>query len=118
MAAPALRRSFTAFHLVLGLGLLFLSSETLVDGLTSTHGLQPHLVLVGGLETLGAALFLFPRTLRVGGALLLLTILLALFVHALSGQWRVDLVIYAAGTWFVMVHGAAWGPGRSSAAAA
>jgi hypothetical protein len=113
MATRNVRRSFIIFHLVLGLGLLFGSSETLLHALGNTVGHSDHahlhLAIVAGLEGLGAVLFLLPRTLRVGGILLLITILGAWAVHSVRGEWRFDLLIYAAGTWFVMVHGAEWG---------
>ena len=109
MAAPTLRRSFMLFHLVLGLGILAGSIDTLLFALGQSHYQRLHLGTLGTLEAAGAVLFLFPRTLRVGGTLMLLTILGAALVHMLRGQWRPDLLIYAAGTWFVMVHGAAWG---------
>ena len=109
MATPGLRRSFFAFHLTLGLTLLILSVRTAMEALDPAAGhVNPHVGLLAIVETAGAALFLFPRTLRVGGTLLLVTIGLALLIHALAGQFRGDLLIYAAGTWFVMAHGPAW----------
>ena len=110
MVTPILRRSFIAFHLTLGVTLLFLSVRTAIQALAvhESHS-SLHIAALAMLETLGAALFLWPRTLRVGGALLLLTIGIALLVHATAGQFRGDLLVYAAGTWFVLVHGSAWG---------
>ena len=109
MATPALRRSFFAFHVTLGLVLLVFSVKTALDALSPAAGHLPHVAaLIGTIEAVGAVLFLFPRTLRTGGALLLLSIGVALLLHGLGGQFRGDLLIYAAGTWFVMVHGPAW----------
>ena len=116
MATPALRRSFIALHLTLGLTLLVLSARTVLEGLGSGAHPNPHVALVGFLEALGAVLFLIPRSLRWGGILLLVSIGVALVVHAVAGQFRSDLLVYAAGTWFVMVHGSAWGESRSVAA--
>jgi hypothetical protein len=109
MAASALRRAFTVFHFVLGLGILFLAARTAIDGVTGTHGLQPLLAIGGGIEALGAALFLFPRTLRVGGSIMLFTMTTALILDSLSRHWRIDLLIYLASTYYVIVHGAASG---------
>jgi hypothetical protein len=115
------RRAFMLFHLVLGLGLVIASTETLLHALghVVNHGNYGyiHLIFVAGLETVGALLFLFPATLRVGGVLLLITLLGVWVVQLARGEWRVDLLIYAAGVWFVMAHGAAWGsrPSASSA---
>jgi hypothetical protein len=108
MATPILRRSFLAFHLTLGLTLLYLSARTALEALAPGAGpVSPHVVVVSTLEAVGATLFLLPRTLRVGGALLLVSIGAAVVLHALAGQFRGDLLVYAAGTWFVMVHGSA-----------
>ena len=110
MVTPTLRRSFIAFHLTLGLMLLFGSVRTAVEAL-AVHGSHPnpHVAALGILEGAGAVLFLWPRSMRAGGVVLLLSIGLAVLVHAVDGQFRGDLLVYAAGTWFVMVHGSAWG---------
>jgi hypothetical protein len=101
-----------AFHLVLGAGLLIGSVQTLLGALDSPTGhARIHLALIAGVEAVGAALFLFPRTLRAGAALLLLALAVAFVTHAVRGQWRWDLVVFAAGTWFVAVHGPGWGEG-------
>jgi hypothetical protein len=114
MPRPPLRRAFIAFHLTLGLVLLFLSARATLHALAPTAGpVDPHVGVLALVEAFGAALFLLPRTLRVGGALLLLTLGLASVVHALAGQLRTDLLVYAAGTWLVMVHGPARATGRS-----
>jgi hypothetical protein len=98
-----------AFHLVLGGGLLIGSVQTLLEALPTGGPAHLHLALLAGVEALGAALFLLPRTLRVGAALLLLTIVVAFLAHGVQGHWRWDLAIFAAGTWFVAVHGPGWG---------
>jgi uncharacterized membrane protein YphA (DoxX/SURF4 family) len=81
------------------------------------HG-DLHIRLLGTLEAVGALMFLFPRTLRPGAWLLLLTIGVALIIHLMMGQWRGDLLVYAAGVAFAMVHGEAYshfpGPARTS----
>ena len=113
MATTTLRRSFIIFHLTLGLTLLVLSIRTALHALGPGAGQgDSHVVVLAILEAFGAALFLLPRTLRAGGMLLLLTIGLALLVHLVSGQFRGDLLVYAAGTWFLMVHGPGWSSAR------
>ena len=116
MATRMQRCSFIAFHLTLGLVLLVLSVRTVVEAMAGAGPARLHAV-VGALEALGAVLFLVPRSLRIGGALLLLTIGLVIVLHALVGQLRGDLLVYATGTWYVMVHGPAWGGSTPSAAA-
>jgi hypothetical protein len=113
MATPASQRAFSIFHFVLGSGILLFAARTAVDSLTGAHSLPPLLVVGAGIEALGAALFIFPRTLRVGGTIMLFAMTTVLVLDGLSRRWRIDLLIYLAGTYYVMVHGA-WGT-RSSA---
>jgi hypothetical protein len=96
-----LRSTFVAFHLTLGFALLWGSVHTLLH---LGEG-DPHARVIGGVEALGAAAFLVPRTLRGGAAVLFGTILLAAVIHAARGEWRPDLLVYAAGVLFVAVHG-------------
>jgi uncharacterized membrane protein YphA (DoxX/SURF4 family) len=109
MASPLLRRSFIAFHLVLGLGLLTASIQTLLHALApeNRHSHQ-HIALIAALEAIGAILFVIPRTLRPGALLMVFTIGSGFLLHAVQGEWRPDLAIYAVGTWFVLVHGSGW----------
>jgi hypothetical protein len=118
MAASSTRRAFQLFHAVLGLGLLVMSLFGLAHALheLDEHG---HYAFVVGLEALGAVLLLIPRTVRWGGAALLLVLLPGFVNHLVRGAWEVQLLIFAAGVWFVMVHGPAWGresePGQMAA---
>ena len=113
MVTTTLRRSFIGFHLTLGLALLLFSARTALQAFAPAAGhSEPHVGVLAVVEAIGAGLFVFPRTLRLGGALLLLSIGLALVVHGLSGQFRADLLVYATGTWFVMVHGPGWTSAR------
>lgn len=108
MVAPNVRGAFMLFHAVLGLGLLIMSVQTLTHALHE-GGDHTHLAFVAGLEALGAVLFLIPRMLRWGGAALLVELLVGFFAELTQGEWQIQLLIYAAGVWFVMVHGPAWG---------
>jgi hypothetical protein len=82
------------------------------------HGFG-HLALVGAVEMIGALLLLIPRTLKVGGVALLVVMIPGFVVHLTRGEWEPQLLIYAAGVWFVMVHGAEWGrPARASSSPA
>lgn len=112
MHAQRLRFAFIVFHLTLGLALLFASVRTVFH---AASGHEVHVIALGAVEALGAALFLLPWTLAVGGTLLLLALGIATALHAATGEFRPDLLIYAAGTAFVMVHGSAWTPRRRGA---
>ena len=108
MSNVSLRRSFALFHLTLAIVIFWQSVRTVAAGLSSSqHSLfGSHLVLVAGLEALGALLFLLPRTLRIGGILLLLVFAIAIFLHGI--QHELTLIVYAAAVLFVMVHGNAF----------
>jgi uncharacterized membrane protein YphA (DoxX/SURF4 family) len=104
MIASLFRRSFTAFHFILGLGIFWLSAQTVAWAVRNPKHPNPHIIALAAAEAIGALLFLLPLTLRVGAALLLLTIGTAIAVHAFAGEWRIDLLIYAAGVWLVAAH--------------
>ena len=117
MTSPNVRRAFMMFHAVLGGVLLILGHNTLFHALHA-HGVG-HLAFVAALEMIGAILLLIPRTLKVGGVALLVVLLPGFVAHLTRGEWELQLLIYAAGVWFVMVHGAAWGrPAPASSPAA
>lgn len=102
MTSNTFRRAFVAFHVVLGVTLLALSVLTVRVELLE-EAPSPHVLLVAGVEALGALLFLGPRTVRIGAALLALTLLPALVLHATRGQFRGDLLVYLAGVVLVAV---------------
>lgn len=63
-------------------------------------------LLLGGIETLGAILFLLPGSLIAGGWTLLAVFAFAALFHVLQGQFFVgDLLIYAAATAACMAYG-------------
>lgn len=107
MAGLHVRRAFMIFHAVLGGVLLILSHNALFHSLHA-HGFG-HLTFVAALELVGALLFLIPRTLKLGGITLLVVLIPGFIVHLTRGEWELQLLIYAAGVYFVMMHGAAWG---------
>ncbi|HEY7482289.1 MAG TPA: hypothetical protein VH680_17375 [Gemmatimonadales bacterium] len=103
-ASEQIRRAFLVFHVVLALALLW-------GGVHAALRLGPadrHALALGSIETVGAVAFLFPRTLRLGGTLLLLTLAGAFLVHTGRGEWQPDLLVYAAGVVLVTVHGSAY----------
>jgi uncharacterized membrane protein YphA (DoxX/SURF4 family) len=104
LESERVRRTFLAFHVILGLALLWSSVHTVLHlGSTDLHAR-----ITGSVESVGAVAFLVPRTLRFGAALLLLTLVGAMLVHAGRGEWRPDLLVYAAGVVLVAVHGGAY----------
>jgi hypothetical protein len=59
-----------------------------------------------GLEALAAVLLIIPRTLKIGGWILLVIFAAAIIVHGPLHQ--MPLFAYGAGVIFVMVHGSAY----------
>ena len=105
MPPRRLLRAFILLWWTLGVALLFGSVQTVRWAAHANHGAHSHLALLAGVEALGAVLFLIPRALRLGAALLLLTLAVAFGFHALRHEFRWDLLVYAAAVLFVAVHG-------------
>lgn len=116
MATPDRRRAFMIFHAVLGGTLLIMSHNTLFHAIHA-HGVG-HLAFVAALEMTGAILLLIPRTIKWGGTALLVVLVPGFIEHLAQGAWEPKLLIYAAGVWFVMAHGAEWGRKTNAAGSA
>jgi hypothetical protein len=99
----SLLRAFVALWWTVGLVLLAESIRTLQMALGPKP--YPPLAVLAGLEAASAFLFLFPRTLRLGAAGLLLTLGFAVVAHGFLREARLDLLLYAAAVAFVAVHG-------------
>ena len=96
-----LDRAFTFFHATLGVVVLVESVRTAVHALHGGGGGHP-LLLLASVEAIGAALFLWPPTLAIGAAAMLLTFAVAFLVHTLRGEYNFGLLVYAAGTILVL----------------
>ena len=112
MAASTERSAFRVLHAVLGLGLFGTGVDTLIRSLRDG---QTPLALVAIVTSTAAVLFLIPRTVRAGGALLLLVVLTVLAQQTIRGAWRLDLMVFAAAIWLVVARGGAWGPAAAAA---
>ncbi len=104
MIALTTRHAFIVFYLVLGVVLLLQSAAAA----TAAAHANPHVLILATLEAIGALLFMTPRTIRVGGWILLITVGIAVFAHAARGEFAGQLLVYATATFFVMVHGSPW----------
>jgi hypothetical protein len=108
MTPRALRIAFAALHATLGVVVFVQGALALKFALRPPVGepVNPHVALVAAIEALGALLFLLGRTVRLGGTLMLAAFAIALAVHGVHRG--MPLLVYAAGTVFVMVHGSLW----------
>jgi hypothetical protein len=101
MSQDASKLARTGLQWSLGVVLIYECSRLLfysgaAHSFEKTHLPQWFRVFIGGVELLGAILFLLPPTVLAGGRLLLATFGIAAVVHILHGQPDVGfLVIYA-----------------------
>jgi hypothetical protein len=117
MNHQTLRRSFIAFHLTLSAVVFLQSVTTVLQTRAASHtGLA--VAVLASAEALAAILFVVPATLRAGALSLLAIFLFALGFHGLHGELQSTLLVYAAGVFFVMMHGSAFGKGDAHPRAA
>ena len=105
MPPRGLVRAFVVQWWTAGLLLLAWSVQTTQAALAAGHAHNPHVALLGLVEAAGAALFLMPRTMRLGAVALLFTFAVAFVAHALQREFRGDLLFYAAAVLLAGVHG-------------
>ena len=107
MPNPSLVRAFRLFHYTLGVVVLILSVQTVLDARNGglPAGDRVHGLVLGSLEAVAALLFLIPRTMRAGAVLLLVIFTAAFGLHALRGDVALNLLVYATGVLFVREHG-------------
>ena len=105
MNSKSFKSAFAAFHITLG-GIVFLQSLGVVLRAHSTGvvaAMTSHLTILAIAEACSALLFLFPKTARVGGGILLIIFVIAIVVHGIRGE--LTLLVYGAGVILVMVQG-------------
>ena len=100
-----LMRGFLFLWVVTGVALLYGSVETVRSALASSAHANPHLVVLGSVEAVAAALFLVRRLMRFAAIGLLITIGVAFAVHTALHEFRGDLLLYAAAVAFIRIHG-------------
>ena len=109
MTNQALRRSFIALHLTLAVVILVEGGRTALHALLEHTPPDLHLGLLGSAQAVAALLFLWPRTLRIGGGALVAIFVVAMVAHGVQGEFPGEAAVYAAAAPFVSVHGSAWG---------
>jgi uncharacterized membrane protein YphA (DoxX/SURF4 family) len=104
MTTSSPTRSMQLLRWILGIVIFIASVQTVWRAYPEIHGaghqgIHAWIALVlGSVETVGAILFLLPQTLRTGGWILLAVFAVAFAFHGLQGDFRGDLLIYAAAT--------------------
>jgi hypothetical protein len=104
----SLRRSFVGFHLVLAIVVFVQSVFTAIKAFSVEP--EAHWLLFGlaSVEAVAAILFVIPVTLRFGGVALCLVFFVAFTIHAIIGEFELQLLVYCAGTVFILFHGAGY----------
>ena len=108
MNSKSFRRTFVLFHITLGM-VVFLQSVSTVLRASSGHfveAMRSHVTILAIVEALAAIIFLLPRTVKVGGAMLLIIFAVALAVHGVRGE--LTLFVYAVGVVLVMIEGGSY----------
>ncbi len=95
---------FFIFHLILALVVFIQSVGTVRHAIADNDS---HLGLLASLEALAAALFVVPKTIRIGGAILLMIFAIAIAIHGIRDG--LNLIVYAAGVVLVMTKGDTFG---------
>jgi hypothetical protein len=110
-----LSRAFAILYLTLGLVVAIQSLNTVAQAIRGAMpaGDRHHALILGGLETLAAVLFLIPRTMRLGAHALLVIFALAFALHAARGDVAWPLLAYGAAVFFVRTHGVTLGQART-----
>ena len=113
MNHKTVRIAFIGFHFTLAIVVLLQSVWGVKHALsTANHAL----LVLAIVETLAAIIFMMPRTIRLGGLVLLLVFAIAFSVHLLHyGKPELGLLVYAAGTLFIVIHGSAFQGKRTTA---
>ena len=94
--------AFIGFHFTLAIVVLLQSVLGVKHALnTANHAL----LVLAIVEALAAIVFMIPRMIRLGGLVLLLVFTIAFSVHLLHGELDLGLLVYAAGTLFIVIHG-------------
>jgi len=95
-------RRLRVLHWTVSAVLGFLAGSLLVHEIHG-GGRARGTIAVGIAEVAGALLFVVPATVRIGGALLLLTLAIAAVVHGAMGQAPpAAFLVYAAAIWTVL----------------
>ena len=112
MNHKTIRTAFIGFHFTLAIVVLLQSVWGVKHALsTANHAL----LVLAIVEILAAIVFMIPQTVRLGGLVLLLVFAVAFLVHLLHGELDLRLLVYAAGTLFIVIHGSAF-PGKRTTA--
>jgi uncharacterized membrane protein YphA (DoxX/SURF4 family) len=107
VSPPQLQRVFTGLRLTLGLVVFGQSLATAISasGITDGSHHNPALLVLAGIESVAALLFLLPRTTAPAAATLVVIFAVAIALHLTTGNgFPAHLLVYIAAATVVAVH--------------
>jgi len=96
------QRAFVALWVTLGVVVLVECARPLLQAISGSEPAGQHVIVLASVEIIGAILFLIPRTLKYGAWILLAVFAIAFVAHLAKGELAAPLLVYAAGTFFVL----------------
>lgn len=106
MADSSSRRAPLLLHVALGLIFVIEGVLILVRGFTVEH--DSLLVCFGVVESISAALFIWPRMVRIGACGLVCAFLVAAVFHVIDGEFPSEHLAAAVAVTFVTIHSTGW----------
>lgn len=103
MINASAHRLSRVLHLALGLILVVEGALTLRHAMSEHHDL--HLVAVATAQILAALLFTWPRTVRIGGWVLVAMFVISAGDRLLRGDFPAAQLVYVVAVLFMMLHG-------------
>jgi len=107
MADVTARRALVVLHLTLAIVVIVESVWALLHALEDLSG-HLHYAAAAGLQLVGALLFLVPRTVRVGGWILVATFGLGALLRAWQFDFAGPMFVYAAAALYLTLRGGGW----------
>lgn len=96
-------RSATVLHVALGVIFAVEGVLILIQAASASHH-DLHLFAFAGAEVLGALLFIWSRTMRIGACVLACAFVIAAVVHLLEGDFPSEHLVYAVAVLLVVIH--------------
>ena len=94
-------RAATGLYVALGLIFVVEAVMTLRHALSVHH--DGHLALVAATQGIGALLFIWPRTIRIGACILVCLFLISAVVHAVRGEFAAEHLVAAIAVLFIVL---------------
>lgn len=106
MVHEPVRRASTVLHIALGL-ILAAEGAIILSGAVSEHH-EGQLIAFGAAQIVGAVLFVWRRTILMGGCVVLCASLIAACVHAFEGEFPAAHLVAAVAVLYVVVQNGGW----------